>query len=82
MHLVHDPKIPAAPTIEFDRFVAVDIRVGTIVAAESFPEACNQSSAPFVMSSSSYRSATKARYKPNIRWQEWTAGFIIVTHEF
>jgi len=38
--------------------------------------------APFVMSSSSYCSATKARYKPNIRWQGWAAGFIIVTHEF
>src|ERR1700761_5152434 len=39
MHLIHDPKAPAAPTIEFDRFLAVDIRVGTIVAAEPFPEA-------------------------------------------
>jgi len=39
MHLVHDPKIPAAPAIEFDRFLAVEIRVGIIVAAESFPEA-------------------------------------------
>jgi tRNA-binding protein len=30
---------PAAPTISFDRFLAVDIRIGTIVAAEPFPEA-------------------------------------------
>lgn len=39
MHLIHDPMTPAAPTIEFDRFLTVDIRVGTVVAAEPFPEA-------------------------------------------
>jgi tRNA-binding protein len=39
MHLSHDPGAPAAPTITFDQFLAVDIRVGTIVAAEPFPEA-------------------------------------------
>jgi tRNA-binding protein len=39
MHLTHDPNTPAAPTIDFDRFLTIDIRVGTIVAAESFPEA-------------------------------------------
>jgi tRNA-binding protein len=39
MHLVHDPGAPAAPTIPFDQFLTVDIRVGTILAAEPFPEA-------------------------------------------
>ena len=39
MHLDHDVSDPAAPTISFDRFLAIDIRIGTIVKAESFPEA-------------------------------------------
>lgn len=39
MHLSHDPGAPVAPTITFDQFLAIDIRVGTIVAAEPFPEA-------------------------------------------
>jgi tRNA-binding protein len=39
MHLTPDPAAPAAETISFDQFLAVDIRVGTIVAAEPFPEA-------------------------------------------
>ncbi|MBS0237516.1 MAG: tRNA-binding protein [Proteobacteria bacterium] len=39
MHLVQDPNAAAATTITFDQFLAVDIRVGTIVAAEPYPEA-------------------------------------------
>lgn len=39
MHLLHDPKAPPAESIDFARFQAVDIRVGTIVGVEPFPEA-------------------------------------------
>ena len=39
MHLLHAADAPAAPTIAFDQFLTVDIRVGTIRAAEPFPEA-------------------------------------------
>jgi tRNA-binding protein len=39
MHLLHDPAAPPAPTISFDQFLAVDIRIGTITAVEPFPEA-------------------------------------------
>ncbi|MGJ5176968.1 tRNA-binding protein [Bradyrhizobium oligotrophicum] len=39
MHLSHDPTAPAAASISFDQFLAVDIRIGTVVAAEPYPEA-------------------------------------------
>lgn len=39
MHFVHDPASAAANTIGFDDFLKVDIRVGTIVAVDPFPEA-------------------------------------------
>ena len=39
MHVTHDPAAAASPTIDFNTFLAVDIRVGTIVAVEPFPEA-------------------------------------------
>src|ERR1700751_6391473 len=39
MHKVHESAAAAAPQINFDQFLAVDIRVGTIVAAEPYPEA-------------------------------------------
>lgn len=39
MHMNHDSAAPAAETIGFDQFLAVDIRVGTILEALPFPEA-------------------------------------------
>jgi tRNA-binding protein len=42
MHSDHDICDPAAPTISFDQFLAVDIRIGTIVNAEPFPEGRKQ----------------------------------------
>ena len=39
MHKLHDSDAPAAETIGFDDFLKVDVRVGTIVAADPFPEA-------------------------------------------
>ena len=39
MHYTQDPNTPPAAAISFDDFMQVDIRVGTIVAADAFPEA-------------------------------------------
>jgi tRNA-binding protein len=39
MHLDHEPTAPAGETIDFADFLRVDIRLGTVVSVEPFPEA-------------------------------------------
>jgi tRNA-binding protein len=39
MHLSHDPDAPRGDDISFEQFLAVDIRIGTVLSAEPFPEA-------------------------------------------
>lgn len=39
MHNVFDPANPASAEIAFDDFLKVDIRIGTILRVEAFPEA-------------------------------------------
>jgi tRNA-binding protein len=39
MHLTPDPAAAPAEPITFDNFLRVDIRVGTVIAADPFPEA-------------------------------------------
>ncbi len=39
MHLAHSPDAPRGDEISFDQFLAVDIRIGTVLSAEPFPEA-------------------------------------------
>lgn len=39
MHNVFDPETGPADTISFDQFMSVDVRIGTVVEVEPFPEA-------------------------------------------
>jgi tRNA-binding protein len=39
MHVANDPAAPAADPIGFDDWMRVDVRVGTILAVDPFPEA-------------------------------------------
>jgi tRNA-binding protein len=39
MHKLSDPGAPAAELIDFDHFLKVDVRAGTVVDVQPFPEA-------------------------------------------
>jgi tRNA-binding protein len=39
MHVIPNAEAPPAPSIEFDQFLAVDIRVGKVMAAEPLKDA-------------------------------------------
>ena len=39
MHLRHEPDAPRGAEITFDQFLSVDIRIGTVLSVEPFPEA-------------------------------------------
>lgn len=43
MHLKHDPHALESDPIGFDEFLKVDVRIGTVVAAEEFPKALKPS---------------------------------------
>jgi tRNA-binding protein len=43
MHLVKDPTSPKLPEITFADFMKVDMRIGTVIEVEDFPEARNPS---------------------------------------
>jgi tRNA-binding protein len=38
-HVLHDADAPAAATIGFDDWLKADVRIGTIIDAQPFPEA-------------------------------------------
>ena len=38
-HKLSDPSAPVAEPIGFDQFLAVDVRAGTVIAVDPFPEA-------------------------------------------